>query len=586
MHHGHLSRLLLTALAMAACLTVWPRTKGTDDADARKADYFYLGQTTAAATDQDARALLLARRAHQLNPGDLSVANAYGKLLFKLPDPLYEELGFAMMLSYYQAGLGKDEMENTGLFLLNASRLGYIPETRELLEEYFNQYPYDERVAGIYNLIRTREAETPETFRELLAVCDTVEARQPDNLNVIGWRQGIYEVLGDTAGLFALGRNMALSDTVSAQKQLMAARILKDVASPEELLGYYNRAIAIDPQSGYLRYARAVHYLQQQEDTLAYRNEIRNALLMPDVAVDEKLELLPAYLEVAEITEVPDDTIRTVLDAVVTLHPHEPGPHYIYGQYLYSLNDAAGAAEQLGYSLDMEPDNRQLWLQVAQLQYAADDLKDAYATASRGLELFAGDIPLTMLMSHLESDNGETDKAVNRLNELAATLSDRKDAKDLSRIHTSIADMLYKAGLQDSAFVHYDTALYYNPANSLAMNNCAYFLACSGRDLDRALDLAIKAAQADPESATNLDTYAWVLFKRKDYAKAREIIDVTMAMTLDREASAEILEHAGDIYFMDGEPVKALEFWTKALELDPDNELLKRKVTHKTYFYE
>ncbi len=37
---------------------------------------------------------------------------------------------------------------------------------------------------------------------------------------------------------------------------------------------------------------------------------------------------------------------------------------------------------------------------------------------------------------------------------------------------------------------------------------------------------------------------------------------------------------------MNGEPQKALEFWEKALALDPDNELLQRKVKHKTYFYE
>ena len=55
---------------------------------------------------------------------------------------------------------------------------------------------------------------------------------------------------------------------------------------------------------------------------------------------------------------------------------------------------------------------------------------------------------------------------------------------------------------------------------------------------------------------------------------------------LDTDASsAEIFHHAGDIYFMAGEPEQALDFWEKALKLDPDNELLKKKVNHKTYFY-
>ncbi len=91
------------------------------------------------------------------------------------------------------------------------------------------------------------------------------------------------------------------------------------------------------------------------------------------------------------------------------------------------------------------------------------------------------------------------------------------------------------------------------------------------------------ATAAEPENATSLDTYAWVLFKRKDYAKAREVIDRTLELTDER--SEEILEHAGDIYFMDGEPDEAVELWKEALELAPDNKLLEKKVKHKTYFF-
>ena len=36
---------------------------------------------------------------------------------------------------------------------------------------------------------------------------------------------------------------------------------------------------------------------------------------------------------------------------------------------------------------------------------------------------------------------------------------------------------------------------------------------------------------------------------------------------------------------MDGDPDRALEYWKDALRLAPDNELLQRKVKHKTYFF-
>lgn len=45
--------------------------------------------------------------------------------------------------------------------------------------------------------------------------------------------------------------------------------------------------------------------------------------------------------------------------------------------------------------------------------------------------------------------------------------------------------------------------------------------------------------------------------------------------------SAEIFDHAGDIYFVTGEPDKAIEYWQQALEIEPDNKTIKEKVKKK-----
>ena len=90
--------------------------------------------------------------------------------------------------------------------------------------------------------------------------------------------------------------------------------------------------------------------------------------------------------------------------------------------------------------------------------------------------------------------------------------------------------------------------------------------------------------EKEPENANSLDTYAWIMFKKKDYARAKEYIDKAIECN-DDNGSAELWEHAGDIYFMNGEPEQAVEYWEKAFELAPDSELLQRKVKHKTYFF-
>lgn len=106
-------------------------------------------------------------------------------------------------------------------------------------------------------------------------------------------------------------------------------------------------------------------------------------------------------------------------------------------------------------------------------------------------------------------------------------------------------------------------------------------------DLPRALRLAEEALASAPENPTFIDTYAWALFKNRKYDEAKEHIDLALSAyeENDEDASAEILEHAGDIYYMCGEPEKAKEFWKRALKLAPDNELLARKVKTGAYLY-
>ena len=46
-----------------------------------------------------------------------------------------------------------------------------------------------------------------------------------------------------------------------------------------------------------------------------------------------------------------------------------------------------------------------------------------------------------------------------------------------------MGDNLYARQLLDSAFTAYQKALLYDPENYLALNNCAYYLACEGATL-------------------------------------------------------------------------------------------------------
>ena len=177
----------------------------------------------------------------------------------------------------------------------------------------------------------------------------------------------------------------------------------------------------------------------------------------------------------------------------------------------------------------------------------------------------------------------EYDKAIATYQK-ALEIADSTDYMLCSRLICGMADAYSALGDTTQAYDCYEKSLRLFPDNDLTLNNFAYFLAVRDMELDRAEQLSAKAVSLSPESPTVLDTYAWVFFRKKEYSLALAYIE--KAIKNCKEDNAEILEHYGDILFMNGQFDQAVENWEKALELDPESEILRRKVEYKTYFNE
>lgn len=146
-----------------------------------------------------------------------------------------------------------------------------------------------------------------------------------------------------------------------------------------------------------------------------------------------------------------------------------------------------------------------------------------------------------------------------------------------------MGDILYSKGMGKEAYAAYDSCLQWKDDNFGCLNNYAYYLSEEGKDLEKAEQMSYRTVQAEPDNSTYLDTYAWILFKRKKYKDAQPYID--MAIKNDTTNSAVLLEHAGDIHIMNGDTDKALEYWREALKQigDEDKKVLIRKIKLKKY---
>lgn len=69
----------------------------------------------------------------------------------------------------------------------------------------------------------------------------------------------------------------------------------------------------------------------------------------------------------------------------------------------------------------------------------------------------------------------------------------------------------------------------------MVLNNYAYYLSLKKKDLQRAEEMSRKSNEIEPDNATYLDTYAWVLYQLKRYDEAKQYMDRAVELMTKEE---------------------------------------------------
>ena len=312
--------------------------------------------------------------------------------------------------------------------------------------------------------------------------------------------------------------------------------------------------------------------------------------------------------------------IAHMFETLQELNPGEAELHAFYGAYNNEIDRPAEAAEQYAYAIALDPSKPEVWQALVMAYGRSGDAVRMLASAREAARRYPDDVYFPLVASNALLAENRPAEALALLDSVNVSALQGKEKE--SFYHGQRGDILYRLEMPDSAFAEYDRAINCNPENLGALNNAAYHMAVRGVNLARAKLYASMAVQSEPDNSTYLDTYAWVLFRLGEYDQAKTYIDRTLvAMGLKtppadslsepsgeplapggispetdeindleaadvREPNSEIYDHAGDIYYHAGDRAEALEMWKAALELDPENKLIQKKVRQKRYFAE
>lgn len=431
-------------------------------------------------------------------------------------------------------------------------------------------YPQDD------NLLSTMADAYEKTsdYQKALAIYDTLQQWRGQSVELSSAKLKAYQALNDTTGAIHEMRALLASAPTNADYNLAMGKMLFMFGYRDSAMVYYDKAQQYEPDNGLTYLTKAEYYLALG-DTLNYDRQTYQALVSTDLDVESKLQILVNYTKT--LLSAKDTTHRTdhLFDVLIEQHPLEPQIRVLYSEYLMFIDNNEGAAEQIDYALNLDPTNKELWTRLMAYHLYAGNYEKAIEVGDKAIRLNPDNVELYSYLGSSCYSVKQYDKAIEVYDKALAIL-DSTQVDDRSNLLSGKADVKFAMGDTIAAFALYDQSLDINPDNPGTLNNYAYFLALSNRDLDKAERMSAKTIVEDAANPTYLDTYAWVFYMRKEYTMAQLYIE--MAINNEEQPTSELFEHYGYILLANGDKQKALEQWRKAIELKPDNEQLVKQI--------
>ncbi len=571
----HMATALVALLAAIPVIAGSKRSSQDMTADQRKAEYVFVEAQNQKSQGNTGAFYDLVKYAHDLDPENTAIGYYLGYCLVTMDNPTKSkaERGLALMKAHVDA-VPTDFYEAS--FYSDASMaMGRKDEALRVVKRLVELDP-----TSLESQIRLAECyQRMNNFRMAIATYDTIERHQGKTIELTARKISAYSALNDTVGALRETRSLLNSAPNNATYNMALSKMMLQFGMNDSAFHYIDQAQKLDPDNGMIYLTKAQYY-NMLGDSASYDREVYKALIAPNLDVESKIDVLATYTSTLLQRQDTTPRVERLFKVLLRQHPHEGTIHDLYSEYLVARNDYTGAAEQLGYLLDIDPTDAKGWRKLMIVNMMGENYPAAIKAAQRALEYNPDSINLYKYIAPAYFQMKEYDKALQTYNE-ALHRVDTTQASLRSDLIGGKGDVYFEMGDTARAFAAYERALKVYPGNASILNNYAYFLAECDSALDKAESMAGKAVNANPDNATFLDTYAWIFYKKHDYSMA--LFYIKSAVDNDDTGSADVLDHYGDILWFNDKHDEAVKQWAAALEKDPDNALIKEKVEKKEW---
>ncbi len=505
------------------------------DINPKAAEAYYLQADFLSAMRQDSLALKYLEKAAELRPGN----------------GIYQE-----KVARFYIGMGDYAKATEAFERLLANNRDRSDVLNVLVQLYQQQKDYDKMLDAI---ARMEEMEGSDDQFQLA-------------------KMNVYELKGDAKNAYKTLKRLADSHPNDNTFRIMLGNWLMNNKKYKEAYKLFAQTLKEEPDNTYALSSMYDYYRSSGRDSLA-KQMMERILMGKNTPSDSRAQFLKQAIQENERRGGDSTVIIRLMERMTQVVPQDVSLAEIRaGYYQLKKLPEAEVDTALVQLLRIAPDNASARFQLIQNKWRSQDWKEVAALSEPGMLYNPDEMVFYYFTGLARYYQHDDEGALDAFRRGTAEINDKSNADIVSDFYAIMGDIYHSKHMNDKAYAAYDSCLQWKADHTMTLNNYAYFLCVDGGDLKKAAEMSAKAVKSEPDNATFLDTYAWILYKQERYAEAKMYMDATLKNVANDSVSADVWEHAADIYYKVGEHEQAAGFLQKAIEAGGDKDALTRKI--------
>jgi tetratricopeptide (TPR) repeat protein len=402
-------------------------------------------------------------------------------------------------------------------------------------------------------------------FGESLKIYDELEEKIGVDERISLPREGLYMEMGEFEA--AAGEINKLIENFPDQPRYhgILAELYASIGMYDEALACYDRLFSIDPDNGIAQISVAEFFLStgQQTEALYY---LTAAFNNPALGFNEKIQFFTAILQDNGFDS--NDTAMIELgEILLDNYPDQNLAKAIMSDLYFNSGNYLKAGELL-YDLYSSDKNNKIYAeQLIGIISFSENFNKVTDLSAEMMERFPESVMIHYFSGIAYLMSGESGKALH-IFEKALDIGE-KNNQFTGNIYSNLGDIYNDRQDYPKSDKYFNLALAID-SNLVTLNNYAYYLALREEHLDMARRYSYITIREEPENASFLDTYAWILYKLGDYEEAE--VYIRLAFNHGGDQSFEITKHLAAILIKLGKYNEAEKYLNMAVELAGESD--------------